>query len=36
MKEKIQKSIIDMIMCIDDIKALERVHRFVQYIYTKR
>lgn len=35
MKQKIRKSIMDMLMCIDDIKALERIHRFIQCIYTK-
>lgn len=36
MKEKLQKSITDMLACIDDIQALERIHRFVQYIYTSK
>lgn len=35
MQEKIRKSIIDMLMCIDDVKLLERIHRFIQYIYTQ-
>ena len=34
MKEKLQKSIIEMLTSINDIRALERIHRFVEYIYT--
>lgn len=29
MKDKIKKSIIDMLMSMDDIHTLERIHRFV-------
>lgn len=35
MQEKTRKSIIDMLMRIDDVKLLERIHRFIQYIYTQ-
>ena len=34
MIDKIKKSIIDMLTGIDDIKKLERIHRFIEYIYT--
>lgn len=33
MKEKIRKSIMEMLANINDVKVLERIHRFVQYIY---
>ncbi len=33
MKEKLRKSIIEMLANIDDVRILERIHRFVQYIY---
>ncbi len=33
MKEKLQKSIIEMLKSINDVRILERIHRFVQYIY---
>lgn len=36
MIEKIKKSIIDMLNEIDDIKKLERIHRFIEYIYTNK
>lgn len=36
MKEKLKKSIIEMLASINDVKALERIHRFIQYIYTSR
>lgn len=36
MQEKIRKSIIDMLVRINDVKLLERIHQFVQYIYTKK
>ena len=36
MQEKIRKSIMDMIVRINDVKLLERIHRFVQYIYTQK
>lgn len=35
MKEKLRKSIIEMLYCINDIKKLERIHRFIEFIYTK-
>lgn len=35
MQEKIRKSIIDMLVRINDVKLLERIHRFIQYIYTQ-
>ena len=35
-KDKIRKSIFDMITNICDEQALERIHRFVQFIYTKK
>ena len=35
MQEKIRKSIVDMLMCIDDVRLLERTHRLIQYIYTQ-
>ena len=35
MQGKIRKAIIDMLMRIDDVKLLERIHRFIQYIYTQ-
>lgn len=34
MKEKLRKSIIQMLASINDVRALERIHRFVEYIYT--
>ncbi len=34
MKEKLRKSIIEMLTSINDIRALERIHRFIEYIYT--
>ena len=33
MKEKIKKSVVEMLLDIDDVEKLERIHRFVQYIY---
>ena len=33
MKEKIKKSVVDMLLDINDVEKLERIHRFVQYIY---
>ena len=33
MKEKLRKSIIEMLERIEDENKLERIHRFVQYIY---
>lgn len=33
-KEKVQKSIVGMLTSIDDVQALERIHRFIEYIYT--
>lgn len=35
MKDKLRKSIIEMLTCINDTKKLERIHRFVEYIYTR-
>ncbi|MDD3040528.1 hypothetical protein [Bacteroides sp.] len=35
MKEKLRKSIIEMLLRINDTKKLERIHQFVEYIYTK-
>lgn len=35
MKEKVRKSIFDMLLRINDTKKLERIHRFVEYIYLK-
>lgn len=35
MKEKLRKSIIEMLLRINDTRRLERIHRFVEYIYTK-
>jgi len=34
MIDKIKKSIIEMLTSINDVKALERIHRFIEYIYT--
>ena len=34
MKEKLRKSIIKMLTSINDVRALERIHRFIEYIYT--
>ena len=36
MKEKLRKSIIDMLNKIEDEEKLERIHRFVQYIYVHK
>ena len=36
MKEILIKSIIEMLDGINDVKALERIHRFIQYIYISR
>lgn len=35
-KDKLRKSIFDMITNIGDEQLLERIHRFVQFIYTKK
>ena len=34
MKEKLRKSIIEMLTSINDVRVLERIHRFIEYIYT--
>ena len=36
MSNKIRKSIISMLLNIDDFKTLERIHRFVQFLYMKK
>lgn len=36
MLEKIKKSIIEMLTGINDTEKLERIHRFVEYIYTSK
>lgn len=36
MKEKLRKSIIEMLMSINDVQSLERIHRFIEYIYTSK
>lgn len=34
MKEKLRKSIFEMLTGINNVQALERIHRFIEYIYT--
>ena len=34
MKEKLRKSIIEMHTSINDVRALERIHRVIEYLYT--
>lgn len=36
MKKNIRKSIMEMLMSIDDVGKLERVHRFIEYIYVSK
>ena len=36
MKEKLLKSIIEMLTSINDLQKLERIHRVIQYIYTSK
>ena len=34
MKEKLRKSIIELLTSINDVRALDSIHRFIEYIYT--
>lgn len=35
MKKKIKKTVMEMLLDINDVEKLERIHRFVQYIYVQ-
>lgn len=35
MKDKIKKSITEMLLGMNDVEKLERIHRFIQYIYVQ-